>query len=234
MLNNLLPRILIVEQPRNIKISLYNDIERAGFDILKADNLEKIFTFALKQIPDVLIVNVTLPENLTILTNKIRKVESLSKIPLIFLLEKDYEITLSSEMNNFISVLYKPFSSDQLINLIKNLLRRSKTILQDNTLRFKNLTIDLNTQKLYKNGQIIRLGPTEFKILQLFLQSPTTIFSRQVIIEYLWNGAKEFNPRVIDVHINRIREALSTDKKSHEFIKTVRFIGYCLNHTENN
>ncbi|WP_341793386.1 MULTISPECIES: response regulator transcription factor [unclassified Rickettsia] len=227
MLDKLLPQVLIIEHKENINISLYNIIERAGFDIIKANTLEKALSLAIT--PAIIIISMQLQEEPAVVITAIRKVDKLLKIPIIFLSASKESNLSQTEMDNLISFLHKPFSSDQLINTIKNLLRRSKTILQDNVVKFKNINIDLNTQKLYKNGKIVRLGPTEFKILQLFLQFPTTIFSRQKMITYLWEDDKDFNPRVIDVHINRIREALGDIGEEKKFIKTVRFVGYGLN-----
>ncbi|WP_341790293.1 response regulator transcription factor [Rickettsia endosymbiont of Polydrusus tereticollis] len=227
MLDKLLPQVLIIERKENINISLYNIIERAGFDIIKANTLEKVFSLAIT--PAIIIIGTQLQEEPAAVIIAIRKVGKLLKIPIIFLSTATESDLSRAQADTLISFLPKPFSSDQLINTIKNLLRRSKTILQDNVIKFKNINIDLNTQKLYKNGKIVRLGPMEFKILQLFLQFPTIIFSRQKMITYLWEDNKDFNPRVIDVHINRIREALGDVGEEKKFIKTVRFVGYCLN-----
>jgi DNA-binding response OmpR family regulator len=229
--DKLLPRILIIEQEntKNTNISLYNNIERAGFDIIKGDIASKAFALPSSYMPAVIIINISAKENPLETIAKIRKSYTLCKIPVIYLLSPEEPFPPSSK-DNLISFIQKPFSLDELINAIRNLLRRSKVMLQDKIIRFKNVSIDLNTQKLYKNDITVRLGPTEFKILQLFLQFPTIVFSRQKIIECLWGCNAHFSPRIIDVHINRIREALSDDK---EFIKTVRLVGYCLNFSNN-
>ncbi|CAK6511056.1 winged helix-turn-helix domain-containing protein [Rickettsia helvetica] len=88
---------------------------------------------------------------------------------------------------------YKPFLSEQIVGTLKSLLRHSKSVLQDNIIKFKNINIDLNTEKVYKDGLNIRLGPTEFKILLLFFQFPNEVFSRQEIIKYLWESEETFN-----------------------------------------
>ncbi|MFY9589322.1 winged helix-turn-helix domain-containing protein [Rickettsia endosymbiont of Halotydeus destructor] len=225
MLDKLLPQILIVELKETINVPLYNIIERAGFDIIKANTLEQALSGNI--IPTIIIIGVQPTEPKMIIT-AIRKVEALYKIPIIFLSTPEKIVSNQLQVNNLISFLPKPFSSDQLLNMIKNLLRRSKPILQDNLIKFKNINIDINTQKLYKNGKIVRIGPTEFKILHLFLQFPTTIFSRQKIMEYLGENNKDYNSRIIDVHINRIRKALKDTNGEEELIKTVRFFGYCL------
>ncbi|MFU7502330.1 MAG: winged helix-turn-helix domain-containing protein [Candidatus Tisiphia sp.] len=73
----------------------------------------------------------------------------------------------------------------------------------------------------------MRLGPTEFKILQLFIKAPKVIFSRQDIVDKVWGRDTAIDLRTIDVHINRIRTSLK-NKESEVFIKTIRAIGYCL------
>ncbi|ACP53031.1 MAG: winged helix-turn-helix domain-containing protein [Rickettsia africae] len=98
-------------------------------------------------------------------------------------------------------------------------MRRFKSVVQDNIIKFKNLNIDLNTEKVYKDGLNIPLGSTEFKNLQLFFQVPNEVFLRQEIIKYLWESEETFNERLIDVHINRIREVLGKDNL---IITTVR------------
>lgn len=92
-------------------------------------------------------------------------------------------------------------------------MRRFKSVVQDNIIKFKNLNIDLNTEKVYKDGLNIPLGPTEFKILQLFFQVPNEVFLRQERNNKIFMGKWRdlFNERLIDVHINRIREVLGKD-----------------------
>lgn len=226
MLDKLLPQLLIIEEEnkKSINISLCNDIERAGFNITRITNIEKILNYFFNQPLAVIITSTELQENPTITISNIRKIDKLSNTSIIFL-SPTKQLNLM-EPDDLISFFYKPFLSDQIINFLKNLLRRSKTILQDNIIKFKNISIDLNAERVYKNKQTIRLGPTEFKILRLFLQFPDSVFSRQEIMRYLWGDDESFNQRLVDVHINRIRDALGKDSP---VIKTVRFIGYSLN-----
>ena len=226
VLDKLLPQILIIEEEskKSINISLYNDMERAGFNIIKAPTIEKILNYFFYQPLAIIIANKDLQENSAVTISSIRKIDKFSTTPIIFL-SPARQLNLT-ESDNLVTFFYKPFSSDHIIDYLKNLLRYSKIILQDNFVKFKNISIDLNAEKVYKNGQSVRLGPTEFKILRLFLQSPERVFSRREIIRYLWGNDESFNQRLIDVHINRIRDALGKD---NPIIRTVRFIGYSLN-----
>jgi len=226
VLDKLLPQILIIEEEnkKSFNISLYNDIERAGFNIMRVTTTEKILNYFLSQPLAIIVVSAELQDNPTVTIGNIRKIDKFSNTPLIFL-SSTKQLNLM-ETDDLVSFFYKPFLSDHIINFLKNLLRRSKTVLQDNIIKFKNINIDLNAEKVYKDGHTIRLGPTEFKILRLFIQFPDSVFSRREIMRYLWEDDESFNQRLIDVHINRIRDALG---KNNPIIKTVRFIGYSLN-----
>jgi two-component system phosphate regulon response regulator PhoB len=89
--------------------------------------------------------------------------------------------------------------------------------------------MDLATYKVQRAGKKIHLGPTEFKIMQMLIQSPKTILSRQRIIDYVWGGDQAIEPRTVDVHVNRLRSLVKINDEELPFIKTVRASGYCLN-----
>ena len=82
---------------------------------------------------------------------------------------------------------------------------------------------------MHRKDKRIHLGPTEFKILQLLVQSPKVIFTRQQIIDYVWGTKENIEPRTVDVHVNRLRTLIKVDSREIPFIKTVRAAGYCLN-----
>lgn len=152
----------------------------------------------------------------------------MANLPVIFLLNPDQPASdYISEKNNLSTMLTKPFTPDQLMTAIRSLLKRSNLVLQDKILRYKELSMDLTTYQVLKKDKSIRLGPTEFKILQLFMQSPKIIFSRQNIIDKVWGINKNIALRTVDVHINRIRLSLKGNGPD-EFIKTTRSAGYHL------
>ncbi|MCC8371678.1 MAG: winged helix-turn-helix domain-containing protein [Rickettsia endosymbiont of Pseudomimeciton antennatum] len=229
MLDKLPPRILIIESTKSINVSLSNVIERAWFNLVKATTAEKAIVSSTINHPDIIIIDSMVQDKVaTEIATRIRDINGLAKVPIIFLLnygESPSNYTL--EDNNFVASLIKPFTSDQLMILIRSLLRRSNLILQDKVIKYKEVSMDLTTYKVTNNGRVIRLGPTEFKILQLFIKSPKVIFSRQNIVDKVWGKDTSMDLRTIDVHINRIRASLK-NKGSELFIKTVRSTGYCL------
>ncbi|MDR0773761.1 MAG: winged helix-turn-helix domain-containing protein [Rickettsia sp.] len=229
MFDKLPPRILIIESTKSINVSLSNVIERAWFNLVKANTIEKATAYSIANHPDIIIVDSMVQDKVaTEIATKLREINGLEKVAIIFLLhsgESPSNYTL--EDNNFVVSLTKPFTSDQLMISIRSLLRRSNLILQDKVIKYKEVSMDLTSYKVTNNGRIIRLGPTEFKILQLFIKAPKVIFSRQDIVDKVWGRDTAIDLRTIDVHINRIRTSLK-NKESEVFIKTIRAIGYCL------
>ncbi|WP_341757820.1 winged helix-turn-helix domain-containing protein [Candidatus Tisiphia endosymbiont of Ditula angustiorana] len=229
MFDKLPPRVLIIESTKSINVSLSNVIERAWFNLVKANTIEKAMVFSIANHPDIIIVDSMVQGKVaTEIATKLREINGLAKVPVIFLLhsgESPSNYTL--EDNNFVVSLIKPFTPDQLMISIRSLLRRSNLILQDKVIKYKEVSMDITTYKVTNNGRIIRLGPTEFKILQLFIKAPKVIFSRQDIVDKVWGKDTAIDLRTIDVHINRIRASLK-NKESEVFIKTVRSTGYCL------
>ena len=112
---------------------------------------------------------------------------------------------------------------------IKSLLRKSKPVFQDKVIRYKDLTMDLATYKVHRGDKRIHLGPTEFKIMQMLIQAPKVILSRQEIIDCVWGSNQQIEPRTVDVHVNRLRSLVKIRENELPFIKTVRAAGYCLN-----
>ncbi|MDN3031148.1 MAG: winged helix-turn-helix domain-containing protein [Candidatus Tisiphia sp.] len=229
MFDKLPPRILVIESTKSVNASLSNVMERAWFNLIKTNTVEKAIVLSAINPPDIIIIDSIVQDKLaTEIASKIREIDDLARVPIIFLLHPGESLSgYALEDSNFVACLIKPFTSDQLMLLIRSLLRRSNLILQDKVIKYKEVSMDLTTYKVTNNGRVIRLGPTEFKILQLFIKSPKVIFSRQDIVNKVWGKDAVIDLRTIDVHINRIRASLN-NKDSEVFIKTVRSTGYCL------
>ncbi|WP_250310775.1 winged helix-turn-helix domain-containing protein [Rickettsia endosymbiont of Oedothorax gibbosus] len=229
MFDKLPPRILVIESTKSVNASLSNVMERAWFNLIKTNTVEKAIVLSAINPPDIIIIDSIVQDKFaTEIASKIREIDDLARVPIIFLLHPGESLSgYALEDSNFVACLIKPFTSDQLMLLIRSLLRLSNLILQDKVIKYKEVSMDLTTYKVINNGRVIRLGPTEFKILQLFIKSPKVIFSRQDIVNKVWGKDAVIDLRTIDVHINRIRASLN-NKDSEVFIKTVRSTGYCL------
>lgn len=229
MITDTPPQILILELTKNDNQTLFNIVERSSFNIVKVNTLEKAILSSYLTPPDLIIIDES-DQNATIMKaiKQLREINGLEKTPFIFLTNlNEPKLNNYSQNNNFITILNKPFSSNKLINLIRSLLRSSNLILRNNIIKFKEISIDLSTYRVISNNKIIHLGPIEFNILKLLIESPKIIFSRQEIIKRIWLGNKNIDKRTVDVHINRIRKSIMY-QDSQVFIKTIRSSGYCL------
>ena len=231
MSDKLPPKILIIESEETLSATLCNAVERSWFDVLKAYTADQALKIATTLLPNVAVISSRLKDASALeMASRIRKNGTLLKLPIIFLLDEGELSSNYNQINNdLVELLYRPFTPNQLMMSIRTLLRKSQPIFQDKVIKYKDVSLDLSTYKVYRGNKNIYLGPTEFKILQLFVQSPKVIFSRQHIIDYVWGVRKAIEPRTVDVHINRLRTLMKTNEKDQPFIKTVRASGYCIN-----
>ena len=123
--------------------------------------------------------------------------------------------------------LTKPFSFNELMARIKAVLRRSNPNTVSDNLKFDDLMLDRIEKRVFRDGQEIKLGPTEFRILEFFLTNPKRVYSRDQILESVWPNNVNVESRTIDVHIRRLRQSVNLKNKK-ELIRTVRSSGYSL------
>ncbi|MGI4775980.1 MAG: winged helix-turn-helix domain-containing protein [Janthinobacterium lividum] len=251
MSEKLPPKILVIESDGSNSYSVGNTIERSWFDVYRANSEESAIKIAINNPPNVAVISSEIKEiSAHEMAIKLRKLNKLINLPII-LVYKEERVTNNLLDDEFVEIICQPFTPFQLMTKVKSLLRKSQPIFQDKLIKYKDVSIDLATYKVFKGQQAVHLGPTEFKILHLFLQFPRVIFSREYIINYVWGENKDIEPRTVDVHVNRLRtimsagpkgktlkvnirdsgkmSALKLDPYNGQFIKTVRSSGYCLN-----
>jgi two-component system phosphate regulon response regulator PhoB len=160
---------------------------------------------------------------------RLKKVEGLQQIPIIFLINQDESVQNYNITNNdnFNKILFRPFTPNELMVTVKSLLRRSNPVFQSRFIKHKNITMDLSTYKVYHGQKQVHFGPTEFKMLQLFITNPNNTYSRRQIVDYVWGVEKEISFRTVDVHINRIRKMMDLND-GNQVIRTIRAAGYSL------
>ncbi|WPY00334.1 Two-component system response regulator [Candidatus Trichorickettsia mobilis] len=231
MSDKLPPKVLVIESDENLSASVCNTIERYWFNVERVYDATEAHKIATITMPNIIVISSRIKNNDALkVANNIRSIIRLSKLPLVFLIDESesaehYQLA----DNNLVEIVHRPFTPNQLMIAIKSLLRKSQPIFQDKIIKYKDASMDLSTYKVFRRNKLIHLGPTEFKILQLFIQAPKTIYSREQIIDYVWGSDKIIELRTVDVHVNRLRSLMKLDKDEIPFIKTVRSSGYCLN-----
>ena len=138
--------------------------------------------------------------------------------------EEDKIKGLDSGVDDYLT---KPFSFNELFARIKAVLRRSDPKLVSDNLEFEDLKLDRNEKRVFRNEKEIKLGPTEFRLLEFFLTNPKRVYSRDQILENVWPNNINVESRTIDVHIRRLRKSINL-KDQKELIRTVRSSGYSL------
>ena len=138
--------------------------------------------------------------------------------------EEDKIKGLESGVDDYLT---KPFSFKELLARIKAVLRRSNPEIVSDSLEFEDLSLDRVEKRVFRNNLEIKLGPTEFRLLEFFLMNPKRVYSRDQILENVWPNNVNVESRTIDVHIRRLRQSVNIDNKK-ELIRTVRSSGYSL------
>jgi len=229
--------ILIVDDQPEITelLSLY--LKKEGFHIIEAHDGMDAFQLIAKEQIDLMLVDIMMP--IIDGYQLIKKVRETIQIPIIIISAKQEDQDkiegLSLGADDFIQ---KPFNPLEVVARVQALLRRSynysleaKTQLEDHELRKKvvgNLTLDENSFSIIKQEMVIQLTKIEYRILEMLMDYPGRVFTKQQIFERAWNdyyiGGEEDN--TINVHISKLREKIEENPKKPIYIKTVRGLGY--------
>jgi two-component system phosphate regulon response regulator PhoB len=158
----------------------------------------------------------------------IRKDSSFKGLPIIMLTAKGEEEDKIKGLDSGVDdYLTKPFSFNELIARIKAVLRRTNPTSVSDNLKFDDLNLDRIEKRVFRDNKEIKLGPTEFRLLEFFLSNPKRVYSRDQILENVWPNNVNVESRTIDVHIRRLRQSINIKNKK-ELIRTVRSSGYSL------
>lgn len=223
--------LALSDKPTLTVISYY--LERCGFVINAATTTEELLTSIDRIEPNILILDEDLLGN-----SKVEnicasiKTKNRTKNINVILITKDSKKVTHNHFNDFIS---KPFVPSELINKIRTYNSSSNNNNTTNNtnkiLSHDEIEMNVNSFRVSRFGKVIHLGPTEFKILQCFLELPGKVLSREHIMNHVWGYNSQVEPRTIDVHINRLRIALKNDSDESSIIRTIRSAGYSLNTT---
>ena len=121
----------------------------------------------------------------------------------------------------------KPFSYKEILLRVKSLLKRAKPSLVEDVSMFQDLKVDRITRRIYRADKEIKVGPTEFRLLDFLIKSPQRVYSREQLLNNIWGNEINVEARTVDVHIRRLRKAINIEGLP-ELIRTVRSSGYSL------
>ncbi len=221
--------LLADDEPNQIELMKFN-LEKNGFLVKSAYNGEQALDMIYEKKPTVLIADWMMPKMSGIeLCRILRSNKDTKLLPIIMLSarseEADKSLGLDTGADDYIS---KPFSPMELVSRVKALIRRTNTSMSIDELIVGELKISLSEMQVFRNDQLIKLGPKEFKLLTLLAERPGHIFSRQKLLDRVWGVGIFIEDRTVDVHMSRLRKALRINETDTDLIRTVRDGGYGL------
>ena len=217
--------LLVVDDDPDILKVLKANLELYGFDTITAGNWAKAKEILNEHLPDLIILDLMLPDGDGIEICKLLK-EQYRKTPIIMLTAKD---SVSDKVMGFESgaddYIVKPFETLELIARIKACLKRTMPV--DSTIAINDLEVNFNTHTVKLKGTEIELTPKEYELLHLFITNRGEVISREFIRKKIWRESKIYSwSRVIDVHIQHLRHKIEKDPSEPEYILTVSGTGY--------
>jgi two-component system phosphate regulon response regulator PhoB len=218
--------VLLIEDEPDIRDMLNFALTRAGYEVWESATAEDAMQKLDGLLPNLLIIDWMLPGMSGVeLARRLRLDSHTGKLPIIMLTARSEE---SDKLKSFDSgvddYVVKPFSPRELIARVKALLRRAGSP-DDGILEIAGIRMDLHAHQITIENSRTRLGPTEFRLLALFMMHPDRVFARSQLLDRVWGRSVYVEERTVDVHVLRLRKALRPSGH-HKLIETVHGVGY--------
>jgi two-component system phosphate regulon response regulator PhoB len=223
------PRILIVEDEEALTLLLRYNLEAAGYDVETVARGDEADVRLREGNPDLVILDWMLPGLSGIeLCRRLRARPDTRQLPIIMLTARGEESErirgLTTGADDYV---VKPFSVPELVARVSALLRRASPERVADVLSFGDIEIDREKKRVSRSGRAVDLGPTEYRLLEFFMERPGRVFTREQLLDGVWGSDIYIDERTVDVHVGRLRKALNLGHASDP-IRTVRGAGYAL------
>ncbi len=219
--------IFCVEDDGNIRELMVYMLHAAGFEAAGFESGESFWKAVDAQRPELVILDIMLPgeDGLTLL-KKLRTRSDTAAVPVILATAKgtEYDKVVGLDMGAD-DYLVKPFGMMEMISRVRAVLRRTEPQRTQKTLRAGKLTLNLDTYVVQVDGERVQLTLKEYKLLRIFMENPGRVFTRERLLEMVWEVDYIGETRTVDVHIGTLRTKLGD---CADYIKTVRGVGYCM------
>jgi two-component system, OmpR family, phosphate regulon response regulator PhoB len=221
------PRILIAEDEEPLLELLRYNFEKAGYTVEALANGDHAGARLKEVVPDMAVLDWMLPGLSGIeLCRRLRQSPATKRLPMIMLSARTDELDrLRGFEVGADDYVVKPFSVKELLARVAALLRRMNPRLVADKLTVGDVELNRSAMAVLRRGQTVHLGPTDYRLLEFFMQAPGRVFTRSQLLDGVWGDDVYIDERTIDVHIGRLRKAL-LQGWSVDPIRTVRGTGY--------
>lgn len=219
-------QVLIVEDESDLRNMLEYALAEEGYTLTSVGNGSAAWQSMIAAKPHLVLLDWMLPDISGVeLLRRMRKTEALRDVPVIMLTakaeEQDKVVGLDSGADDY---LVKPFSLKELAARIRSRLRH---VVKDTTpiLSIEGVELDEQSHRVNIGNDIVKIGPTEFRLLAHFMRHPERVYSRDQLLDRVWSSDAVLDERTVDVHIRRLRKILEDYNKAH-LVQTVHGVGY--------
>ncbi|MDA1043581.1 MAG: phosphate regulon transcriptional regulator PhoB [Proteobacteria bacterium] len=223
------PVVLVVEdEPAQREVLAFN-LDAEGYDVVQAANGEEALIMVDEVMPDIIVLDWMMPNLSGIeVCRRLKMRPETRGISIIMLSAKSEEVDrvrgLETGADDYV---IKPYSIVELMARVKAQLRRTRPTTVGLVLEYRDIRLNSETHKVYRGEAILRLGPTEFRLLSTFIEKPGRVWSREQLLDRVWGRDIYVDTRTVDVHIGRLRKALC-EFGGDDPLRTVRGAGYSL------
>lgn len=223
------PTVLLVEdEPAQREVLAYN-LDAEGFRVTAADNGEDALLLVEEENPDIIILDWMMPKLSGIeVCRRLKMRPDTRSIPIIMLSARAEEVDrirgLETGADDYV---IKPYSVLELMARTRAQLRRVRPSTAGVVLEYDDIRLDPETHRVFRADKVLKLGPTEFRLLTTFMEKPGRVWSREQLLDRVWGRDIYVDTRTVDVHVGRLRKALMKHGGADP-IRTVRGSGYSL------
>ncbi|TKT75336.1 phosphate regulon transcriptional regulator PhoB [Aquamicrobium sp. LC103] len=224
------PKIMVVEDEEPLGVLLRYNLEAEGYRVEVVTRGDEADIRLQESVPDLLVLDWMVPAVSGIeLCRRLRMRPETERLPIIMLTargeESDRVRGLSTGADDY---LVKPFSTPEFVARVRALLRRAKPEVLSSVLKVGDIVLDRDSHRVYRGKAEVKLGPTEFRLLEFMMRHPGRVFSRGQLLDNVWGETIYIDERTVDVHVGRLRKAVNTGRRP-DVIRTIRGAGYAIN-----
>lgn len=223
------PCVLLVEDEGAQREVLTYNLESEGFRVVEAETGDEAMLLVAEEVPDLMVLDWMLPNVSGIeICRRVKADPGTRHIPIIMLSarsdEGDRVRGLETGADDYV---VKPYSVVELMARVRTQLRRTRPTTMGERLSFEDILLDAGEHRVFRAGQALHLGPTEFRLLSTLMERPGRVWTREQLLDRVWGRDIYVDSRTIDVHVGRLRKALMANGGTNP-VRTVRGAGYAL------